>query len=499
MNKKCTEDGFIREKLDNVISGINIYKKIWRKYHRIRNRAGTCVLIFPEQDKETEKYTLEKIEQYLKQRKYKHFILVGRTDFSEELKGLSSCVGSEIITEREMSLLLESFNFCMFALNAVVVSLDLPYGRKASNILSFGKITAEDVIKNGVFGFKDDPFNISAVIFFKLKIKLFLKMLIELFAMLTSEGFVGFHYKYVIAKGRAVYEKFLPEYQEHFMFPAPYAGTGDVYMAAMILKNYARTRNIDKYFVPVVGRSNVKICALFGLQAVPLDKPDMDNLIRYLSFAGISECQAELLHHDPMSISIGILDRMRNIKGLDFLSMYLCGVFNTNDRSIISLPEFDGDTAATDKLFSENDLVKGKTVMLAPYNYTLPKMKKAFWEKLAESLLKKGYTVCTNCCGNKEVPVKGTVPVFCPYSQIVPFLEQAGGIVAIRSGLCEVISSARCKKIILYLEGFPWNGKDNIDYFSLNKMGLCDDACEFTYKNNKSQLSLADKISDMFE
>ena len=334
----------------------------------------------------------------------------------------------------------------------------------------------------------------------KSRILRFMEVTAKLFFMyLPPKALAGFLHKAFLERGREIYESFLKDYSDCVMFPAPYSGTGDVYLAAMMLRKYAESKGIEKYFIPVVGKSNARICSLFGFDAVPLSRYDMDSLIRFLSFSDISQCEAEIMHHDPINLETGIMDKMRNVNGLDFFSMYMCGVFNTNNRDIVSLPEFDDNHAAIDKLFADNNLKKGKTVVLAPYNYTLPKMSKLFWERLADSLLKKGYTVCTNCCGKKEKPVKGTVPVFFPYSSIVPFLEQAGAVVAIRSGLCEVISSASCKKVILYLEGFKWNGRDNIDYFSLNGMGLCSDAEELTYKDRKTQLSLVDKISGLFD
>ena len=50
-------------------------------------------------------------------------------------------------------------------------------------------------------------------------------------------------------------------------------------------------------------------------------------------------------------------------------------------------------------------------------------------------------------------------------------------MIGLRSGLCDVIASAKAKKIILYPDRFY--GPDSfLNFFSLNRMELCDDAEE---------------------
>lgn len=234
MNGKCIEEGFIREKIDNAISGISIYKKIWRKHHKVRNNARTFAVIFPEHDDELEKYTLQTIEHFLEQTHYKKFFLIGTSEFSKEITSLKCCAAYELITDREMQLLMESLCFFMFQTNIIVVSLDQPYGRNASNILSYNKITKEDIIKKGIFAYEKDALKAAKLIHIKTKIRAALVTVIKnLLMYLPVRLLVDLYYKNILEKGRAVYESLLSEYDGHYMFPAPYPGTGDVYLAAM--------------------------------------------------------------------------------------------------------------------------------------------------------------------------------------------------------------------------------------------------------------------------
>ena len=500
MNIACIEDAFIQKKMNTAADGMRLYKKIWRKYHPFSNRGGTLVLIFPEADSRFPLDIAKKIDDYMKKFHYQNFLLIGLNTFSSKLSDSKYCIGTEIVTEQEMQTLLDSFCFCVYAINTVIISLDKPDGRHGSNILSFPGINKEDVISDCVLSLASPEDNINAGwIYCKLKLlQITVSSVKYFFLYWNPPAFVHAYYELVLKRGKQVYENLLSQYRDFKLCPAPYEGTGDVYVADMILKKYAERNNIEKYFVPVVGGANKKICALFRIESIALKKREMANLIKFLSFVGFSQSEVLVLHHAPtqLSESIIILDKMRNYKELDFFSMYLSGVFASNDRTMTAQPEFDRNPEAIDKLFTDNHLKKGKTVLIAPYNHTLPKIKTEFWVRLAEQLKAKGYTVCTNCGKQKEKPIKGTVPVFIPYSQIVPFLEEAGSIVAIRSGLCEIISSAKCRKVILYLKGFQWNEKDNIDYFSLNRMGLCSDAEEYTYQ--KQILPLADTIARTF-
>ena len=74
---------------------------------------------------------------------------------------------------------------------------------------------------------------------------------------------------------------------------------------------------------------------------------------------------------------------------------------------------------------------------------------------------------------------RGDAPALCRYAEIVPFLDRAGMFIGIRSGLCDIVATSRCRKIILHTYRAKWwpDGK-SIAYTGLNHMGLCDDAIE---------------------
>lgn len=78
-----------------------------------------------------------------------------------------------------------------------------------------------------------------------------------------------------------------------------------------------------------------------------------------------------------------------------------------------------------------------------------------------------------------------------PVEASVPYLEYAGGFIGMRSGLCDVISSAACRKLLLY----PKEDLTTIDYDrhradkefgGLQAMGLTDQVIELEYDMSDS-------------
>lgn len=125
------------------------------------------------------------------------------------------------------------------------------------------------------------------------------------------------------------------------------------------------------------------------------------------------------------------------------------------------MPRYD-----VDKRCEELGIVKGKTVVLAPVAKSIPQISLLFWEVFACELKKRGFTVFTNVSG-KERPIFGTDPLDCTIAEITSILDYAGYFVGLRSGICDVISSSDCRKMIL----FPKDPDQAIPFKSYYGMG----------------------------
>ena len=258
----------------------------------------------------------------------------------------------------------------------------------------------------------------------------------------------------------------------------PYVGTGDVYLGASLLSS--RITDKEKEEVPfcVIGNSSAKVAKLFGYKnVIKLTQKEMDSISNMCIHVGFDNLKIKVLHHDLPGTKVGVSDNMRNYNGANFMDLYSAGIFGELNSSF-DKPVFEDCIEEMKDLFNEYKLKEGKTVLLAPWSNTLFNLPEWFWVDLSEKLKEKGYTVCTNCFGDEE-PIEGTEKIEIPYKKLKSFSEMAGYLVMIRSGFCEVVSSLDVHKIVLYQPNMFWGEGTNMDYFSMNSMGICDDAIEF--------------------
>ena len=92
---------------------------------------------------------------------------------------------------------------------------------------------------------------------------------------------------------------------------------------------------------------------------------------------------------------------------------------------------------------------KGNSVIFSPFAKSVPVFPAAFWRDIVKYYKDKGYSCFTNVAG-KEHPLPGTLGISPDISQMQSAVEYAGTFVGIRSGLCDVIKYAKCRKIALY-------------------------------------------------
>jgi hypothetical protein len=272
--------------------------------------------------------------------------------------------------------------------------------------------------------------------------------------------------------------------KDTFIFVAPYTGIGDIYLIGLFFNEYLKRNNITKYVFVVVSGPCKKATEMFNIKNIKVVKPayaeDLVNLNKGLG----TKFKIVTLNDGWSSDAI---QWIRGYKNLDFAKMFRYFVFNFDDSVQYQLPPRKDWQREIDELFQKHNLAKGKTVILSPYSNTLFELPDDFWENIALHCKGLGYSVCTNCAAKNEKPVKGTEAVFFPLGMSVDFVEAAGYFVAIRSGLCDIISSAKAKKIILYeKDGFFYKSSP-YEYFSLKKMRLCEDAVELEYGSGERE------------
>ncbi|MDR1320423.1 MAG: hypothetical protein LBK56_03215 [Gracilibacteraceae bacterium] len=245
-------------------------------------------------------------------------------------------------------------------------------------------------------------------------------------------------------RGAKTLARIRSERPEDFLVVCPYNALGDAYWALAFLPAYQAKQGIGAALAVVTGEGCRQVAEIFGMpHIVALSGAEMDDLVQALIFTRAENCL--IAHHDrPYTDNIiKYLDK----RFLSFIDYYRLAVYG--------LPSGTEPAAPTD-LRPYNGpvrLVKGKTVVLAPYARSVAGPPAAFWEDIAAQWRREGYLVCTNITGEEQA-VRGTVPLRLPLSQIISAAEYAGRFVGLRSGLCDVLTTARLRKTVVFPDCF---------------------------------------------
>lgn len=287
-------------------------------------------------------------------------------------------------------------------------------------------------------------------------------------------------------QGKRIHKRLIRKYGDLPAFLCPYTGTGDIYLIGTFWRQYLQSVGIDEYIFLVISGACRKVAEIFDIKNVEVLKTQEESeyLIKYYMLCP-EEIPLKLLNDSWGQIRANLLQWFRGYKGLYFTELFRKFVFNLPEEAMPEKPVLKNAKKELDALFQRYRLKEGKTVVLSPYANTLADLPDGFWIDLASCLKEKGYAVCTNSSGEKEPAVNGTVPVFFPLNLAPQFVSRAGYFIGVRSGFCDVISAAEARKIILYDRENRFFNSSAYEYFSLNHMGLCNDAVEIEFENRE--------------
>lgn len=243
-----------------------------------------------------------------------------------------------------------------------------------------------------------------------------------------------------LERGEAVLNEIKELYHGKYFIICPYSALGDVYYAMAYLPYYLEKNSIKDYAVIVVGNACAKIAEMFGAEYIEKhNQKDMDELVQAVLFTRGE--QAFIVHHDRPYTNQ--LIKALHVKFISFEELYRLGVFGLEKDVRAYAP------IRLDKYNDFADMKQGQSVILAPYAKSVAGVSSEIWEKIVDHYKAKDYKVYTNVVG-EELPIDGTTPITIPLSEMQSAVEYAGTFIGIRSGLCDVLKEADCKKIALY-------------------------------------------------
>ena len=269
---------------------------------------------------------------------------------------------------------------------------------------------------------------------------------------------------------------------------------GDLYIFSLFLPQELGVDSIDKCeCVLIVTKNSVrKLAEILGfkyIEMITFDEAHKNWLIAMRMLGDKIDVHNAVYHGENL-----VFQTLVHFSQVSFKDSFTKYVFkNLKDESPI-YPIFPRRTEAVKKIFADNDLIQGKTVLVSPYaGHFIASISKQQWNRLVTGLKDKGYTVCTNSGGKGEPALEGTCAPFVDLKDCVEFVEQAGFFIGVRSGFCDLICMAKCNKTVIYETGAP---AGSIEYFGFESMNLGENIKEIVNDCISTDLMIDNILKD---
>lgn len=243
-----------------------------------------------------------------------------------------------------------------------------------------------------------------------------------------------------VERGIVQLKRLREKHPGRFQILCPFSALGDVYFTMAYLPHFLRKREISQCVVCVVGRACGQVVRLFGGCALEvLSQQEMDEAVQAALYT--EDGNTFISHQDrPYAVNIS---KALHVKQIPLETLYCCGVFGLPASATPCKP------AALEAYGGPEKIEPGRTAILSPYAKSVTALDPALWTRIVAECRQRGYVCYTNVAG-AEAPLPGTLPITPQIVEIQSLAERAGLFIGIRSGLCDVLREADCRKIALY-------------------------------------------------
>lgn len=287
-----------------------------------------------------------------------------------------------------------------------------------------------------------------------------------------------------------IYSKYKILYKNKHIYVCPYPGTGDVLFTADIFTLILKKDNLkDNEYIVFIGSNSCKvILEHFDLKNIKVIPQKHIELLKFICSIFSSD-KSEITYLGFWGLKYQRLARLPYTYSLSFRE-FLHALFleNKTAENDVSFITFKEQSIKFKEIFGESIDLK-KVIILAPvagieFDEGIPF---SFWEELADFLLSCGYHVYTNTNGKDVHVIRNTKQIFLDYDNFFHTLNEIKALIGLRSGLFDIMSSVKCKKIIFY----PKRYSDNLfNFFSLKN--------NFNNITNCLEIRLNEKTSNLF-
>lgn len=261
--------------------------------------------------------------------------------------------------------------------------------------------------------------------------------------------------------GKQIVDYLEQKYQGAFRFFCPFSGLGDIYFCMSYLPYFIKKRGVDTYVVCVSGKVCADVVSLFADCYVEvLNQNDMDAAIQAELYN--QDDKFFIVHQDrPYVVNLA---KALNLKKIPLEDIYRSGIFELP----VYCKRYEPSVSSWRKYDRLADIDKGRAVILSPYAKSVTALSDELWSSIVRDYKERDFQVYTNITEDEQ-PLKGTQALSCRIQEMRSVVEKAGIFIGIRNGLCDVLQTAKCKKIALYPDysycGTKWKA---IDMYALD-------------------------------
>lgn len=243
-----------------------------------------------------------------------------------------------------------------------------------------------------------------------------------------------------VERGIALLQGLEEKYPGYFRILCPFSALGDIFIMMSYLPHFLKKRGVARCVIGVVGNACAQVVQIFGADQVEIfTQKDMDETIQAVLYT--NDQNAFIAHQDrPYVVD---LHSALYTKCIPLEQIYCCGVFGLPADTVPYKPTEPRQYSGTERI------ERGNAVLFSPYAKSVTALPDSLWEQIVDSYLQRGYQCFTNVVGD-ERPLLRTQPISPKIAEIQSLAEYAGTFIGIRSGICDVLKYAKCKKTALY-------------------------------------------------
>ena len=243
-----------------------------------------------------------------------------------------------------------------------------------------------------------------------------------------------------VRHGEEVIQKIRERHGDIFRIFCPFSALGDIYFCMSYLPHYCERQGISDFMMCVLSQGCAEVAGLFGAEHVEvLSQNDFDSAVQATIYT--DDKNGFIAHQDrPYVVN---LHKALHVRNIPLKKIYCCGIFGLDEGTE---PVFPTEW----RKFGQLDRIcVGRAVILSPYAKSVTALSPGLWSEIIDDYRGRGYQIFTNVAADEE-PLPWTEPISPSLAEMKSAVECAGTFIGIRSGLCDVIRTADCRKIALY-------------------------------------------------